>query len=313
MPTPIRLLQPTDDPVLSQVEGLERSINDFAVRLRAQGRSEHTISAYLRDIRCFVRTLPAVDVDSITPTMIDAALIDPSVAFSENGSPKSAATMHRLKAVVRSFFAWAVETGLTGTNPAGHVVTKRLSRTPPKFLPEAEKRRLLKELHDRTNPLARRDRVIFELFLGTGIRIAELVSLDVDDIDLDGKHIRITGKGDVPQVKFLKSSLRTLLRSYLKERRRLASSDCSALFISSRGTRICARQVAQRLSYWLNRAGIARSITPHGLRHTFATHLYARTSDLLLVKRALGHRDISTTEIYTHLADDRLEEALERI
>lgn len=305
MPNPIRLLQPTND--------LQQAIDNFAVRLRAQGRSEHTISAYLRDLRRFVRALPAVDVRDITPAMIDTALSDPALVCSDDGAPKSAATMHRLKAVVRSFFAWATETGLTDTSPARNVATKRLSRTPPEFLTEAEKRRLLKELHDRANPLARRDRVIFELFLGTGIRIAELVSLDVDDIDLDGKHIRITGKGDVPQVKFLKSSLRTLLKNYLKERHRLASSDCSALFISSRGTRICCRQVAHRLGYWLGKAGIARNITPHGLRHTFATHLYARTSDLLLVKRALGHRDISTTEIYTHLVDERLEDAMERL
>ena len=303
MPTPIRLLQPTDD--------LERTIYDFVVRLRAQGRSEHTISAYLRDLRCFARALPSDGMRSITPGMIDAALTDPLVAHSEDSAPKSPATMHRLKAVVRSFFAWTAESGLTETNPAKAVTTKRLARTPPEFLTESEKRRLLKELHDRANPIARRDRVIFELFLGTGIRLAELVNLDTDDVDIDGKHLRITGKGGIPQVKFLKSSLRTLLRGYLQERRRLASSDSNALFISSRGTRLCCRQVAQRLVYWLDKAGIARNITPHGLRHTFATHLYARTSDLLLVKRALGHRDISTTEIYTHLADDRLEEALE--
>jgi len=305
MPTPIRLLQPTDD--------LERSIDNFTIRLRAQGRSEHTISAYMRDLRCFARALPAARVADVTPAMIDAALTDPAVAFSENGSPKSAATMHRLKAVVRSFFAWAAETGLSETSPAKAVTTKRLSRTPPEFLTEAEKRSLLMELHDRANPLARRDRVIFELFLGTGIRIAELVNLDIDDVDLDGKHIRIIGKGNVPQVKFLKSTLRTLLRDYLKERRRVVTSECTALFPTARGTRLCDRQIAQRLKHWLDAAGIAKHISPHGLRHTFATHLYARTSDLLLVKRALGHRDISTTEIYTHLADETLEDALERI
>ena len=180
-------------------------------------------------------------------------------------------------------------------------------------LDQAEKRRLLKELRDRTNPLAARDRVIFELFLSTGIRLSELASLDVDDVDLDGKHIRVVGKGSVPQVKFIKSSLRTVLRAYLAERRRAADGDCRALFISSRGTRLCGRQIALRLTHWLGRAGIARRITPHGLRHTFATHLYAKTSDLLLVKRALDHRDISTTEIYTHLADEALEEAIERL
>jgi integrase/recombinase XerC len=172
---------------------------------------------------------------------------------------------------------------------------------------------LLKELHDRSNPLARRDRAIFELFLGTGVRIAELVSLDIDDVDLDGKHIYITGKGGIPQAKFLKSSLRTLLRSYLKERRRLIGSEVTALFVSSRGTRLCCRQIAQRLAYWLGKTGIQKNVTPHGLRHTFATHLYASTSDLRLVKEALGHIHISTTEVYTHLVDNALEDAIERL
>ncbi len=305
MPNPIRLLRPTND--------LELAIDDFAVRLRAQGRSEHTISAYLRDLRCFAQALPDVELADITPAMIDAALTNSAVACSENGSPKSAATMYRQKAALRSFLAWTAQTGLIQSSPAISVTTKRLPRKPPKFLTEPEKRRLLKEVHDRTSPLARRDRVIFELFLGTGIRIAELVNLDIDDVDLDGKHVRIIGKGGVPQVKFLKSSLRTLLRGYLKERRRLTSSDVTALFISSRGTRLCCRQVAQRLAYWLGKAGIQKNVTPHGLRHTFATHLYAATSDLLLVKRALIHRDISTTEIYTHLADSALEDAIERL
>ena len=305
MPNPIRPLQPSSD--------LEQAIDSFAVRLRAQGRSELTISAYLRDLRCFAHALPSVGLPDITPAMVNAALNDPTVTHSESGSVKSAATMYRLKATLRAFFAWAAETGLVESNPARSIIVKRLLRRPPPFLTEAEKRRLLKELRDRTSPLARRDRVIFELFLGTGIRISELVRLDIDDVDLDGKHIYIVGKGGIPQAKFLKSSLRTLLRGHLKERRRLADAEVTALFVSSRGTRLCCRQVAQRLAYWLGKAGIAKNITPHGLRHTFATHLYARTSDVLLVKRAIGVSNVSTAEIYTHLVDEQLEEALERI
>ncbi|MHB0998515.1 MAG: tyrosine-type recombinase/integrase [Armatimonadota bacterium] len=141
--------------------------------------------------------------------------------------------------------------------------------------------------------------------------ISELVNLDIDDVDLDSKHIRIIGKGGVPQVKFLKTSIRTLLRTYLKERTKQSPSNIRALFLSSRVDRISNRQVAFRLSYWLSKAGITKNITPHGLRHTFATTLYSNTSDLLLVKRALGHRDISTTEIYTHLVDSTLEDAIE--
>ncbi|MHB9038628.1 MAG: tyrosine-type recombinase/integrase [Armatimonadota bacterium] len=305
MPNPIRLLQPTS--------GLDQAIDQFAIRLRAQGRSELTISAYMRDLHCFARALPDVDLADITPAMVDTALTDPSVTISENGRPKSAVTMYRLKAAVRPFFTWATDTGLVNLNPARSVTTKRLTRKPPKYLTESEKRKLLKELHDRANPLARRDRVIIELFLGTGIRIAELVNLDIDDIDLDGKHISIIGKGGIPQVKFLKSSLRTLLRSYLKERRRLTGSECTALFVSSRGTRLCCRQIAQRLAYWLRKTGIQKNITPHSLRHTFATHLYAATTDLRLVQEALGHLHISTTEIYTHLSNNTLEDAIERL
>lgn len=303
--------------LLPEPHTIQLAIDGFAIRLRAQGRSEQTVSAYLRDLELFASALdrlyPGNDLRDVSPTMIDAILADPAVAFSPEGLPKADATMHRMKAALRSFFSWAHETGLTLENPARSVVTRRLSRRLPEYLTEAEKRRLLKELHDRTSPLARRDRAIFELFLGTGIRLSELVSLDIDDVDLDGKHIRITGKGGVPQVKFLKTSLRTLLREYLIERKRNTTDDCRALFTSSRGTRLCARQVAQRLKAWLDKAGIEKHISPHGLRHTFATHLYASTSDLLVVQRALGHRNISTTEIYTHLVDEALEDALERM
>lgn len=297
-------------------ESLERAVLAFGRRLEAEGRSPNTVSAYLRDLRTLAGVLaarrPGLTLERVTSTMLDEALTDPAVTTTPDGTPRSAASLHRFKAAVRSFFAWAEETGLVAENPARSVTLRRLPRTPPVFLTEAEKRRLLKELRDRSSAVARRDRVIVELFLGTGIRLQELVSLDVDDVDLDAKHLRIRAKGDVPQVKFLKSNLRSLLRRYLAERRRQGTAD-PALFLSNRGSRISARQVANRIKFWLAKAGIDKDIGPHGLRHTFATHLYAATSDLLVVKRALGHRDISTTEIYTHLVDGALEEALERL
>jgi len=311
---------PTNMPairLLPEPDTIQQAIDGFIIRLRAQGRSEQTVSAYSRDLELFASTLgrlyPGIELDDTTFSTIDAVLTDPSVALSPEGLPKADATMHRTKAALRSFFSWAHKAGLTHENPAKSVATKHLSRKPPEFMTETEKRRLLKELHDRSNPLARRDRVIFEVFLGTGIRLSELVNLDIDDVDLDAKHIRVLGKGGVPQVKFLKTFLRTLLRDYLKERKRIATGDCRALFVSSRGTRLCARQIAQRLKRWLDKAGIGKRISPHSLRHTFATHLYANTADLLMVKRALGHRNISTTEIYTHLVDQELEDALERL
>ena len=297
-------------------EFLERAVRAFGRRLEAEGRSPNTVSAYLRDLRTLAGVLaarrPGLTLDRVTSAMLDEALTDPAVTTTPDGTQRSAASMHRFKAAVRSFFAWAEETGLVQENPARSITLHRLPRTPPVFLTEAEKRRLLKELRDRSSAVSRRDRVIVEVFLGTGIRLQELVTLDIDDVDLDAKHLRIRAKGDVPQVKFLKSNLRSLLRRYLAERRRQGTAS-AALFLSNRGTRISARQVANRIKLWLAKAGIDKDIGPHGLRHTFATHLYAATSDLLVVKRALGHRDISTTEIYTHLVDGVLEEALERL
>lgn len=276
----------------------------FLTKLTVDSRSKHTVSAYQRDLARVFETLeslrPVLTIADVTPGLLDQALA-------------AAASLHRLKAAVKAFFAWARDNGLVAENPARSLRLKRLPRKPPSFLTQTEKRKLLKELRGHNAPADRRDRVIFEVLLGTGIRLGELVGLDLDDVDLDAKHLRVRAKGNICQVKFLKTDLRSLLRAWLNERRRLASAEERALFLSNRGTRITPRQVARRLEDWLVRAGIAKRLSPHGLRHTFATHLYDATSDLLVVQRALGHRDIATTEIYTHLVDSRLEEALERL
>jgi integrase/recombinase XerC len=252
-------------------------------------------------------------IDSVTSGMIDEALTSPEVMLSARGGARSRASMHRFRAAVRSFFSWAEQNGLVRKNPAASLALHRLPRNPPRFLTEAEKCRLLKELRGRSSPAACRDRVIIELFLGTGIRLQELVDLDIEDVELDTKHLRVCAKGGVPQVKFLKSNLRSLLRSYLKQRRWWAHSECQALFLSNRKQRLCERQVARRLQHWLEASGIDKKLSPHSLRHTFATHLYGRTGDILVVQRALGHRDLSTTLVYTHLVDSQLENALERL
>lgn len=288
----------------------------FLTKLTVDSRSKHTVSAYQRDLARVFETLeslrPVLTIADVTPGLLDQALAAPAIVNTARGQ-RSAASLHRLKAAVKAFFAWARDNGLVAENPARSLRLKRLPRKPPSFLTQAEKRKLLKELRGHNAPADRRDRVIFEVLLGTGIRLGELVGLDLDDVDLDAKHLRVRAKGNICQVKFLKTDLRSLLRAWLNERLRLTSAEERALFLSNRGTRITPRQVARRLEDWLVRAGIGKRLSPHGLRHTFATHLYDATSDLLVVQRALGHRDIATTEIYTHLVDGRLEEALERL
>ena len=301
--------------LLPMPKPFEQAVEAFARRLAAEGRSPNTISAYLRDLRQLSEVLlerhPGLTLGHVSSALLDEALTSPAVVNSATGTPRSPASLHRFKAAVRSFFAWAEETGQVAENPARSVTLRRLPRATPTFLTEAEKRRLSKELRGSSSKLARRDRLIIDLFLGTGIRLRELVNLDIDDVDLDAKHLRVRAKGGVPQVKFLKTTLRSLLRLYLTERRRQGNGECSALFLSNRGSRLSAGQVANRVKHWLRKARISKRISPHGLRHTFATHLYSRTGDILVVQRALGHRDLSTTEIYTHLVDDALENALE--
>lgn len=288
----------------------------FCARLSAEGRSLATIAAYRRDLALVARVAgelaPGIVCRVVTAGLLDQVFSAGAVIESERG-PRSAASLHRMKAAVRAFFAWAVEAGVVEDNPARSIRMHRLPRKLPVFLTTAEKKRLLKELKGRTDFSALRDRAMIEVLLGTGIRLGELAALDMDDIDLDAKHLRVRAKGNVPQVKFIKTDLRTLLRRYLAERRRHGRPQMEALFLSNRDGRLCQRQIANRIAHWLRKAGIEKELTPHGLRQTFATHLYGATNDLLVVQRALGHRDVSTTQIYTHLVDGQLEAALERL
>lgn len=294
----------------------EQAIEAFCGQLRADQKAEGTIAAYRRDLRTLTAVLAehahGVGLSQITSTHLTGCFLD-SRLLTFKGQPKSDASIHRLKSSTKAFFSWCQVNGLCNSNPARAIKTHRLSQRPPKFLTLAEKKALLKEVRGWKDFPSFRDRAMIEVFLGTGIRLSELCNLNVSDIDLTSKHMRIKAKGNNYQIKFLKTDLRILLKKYLAQRSREVSQSEEAMFLSNRGCRISVRQVANRIAYWLQKAGIDKNLTPHSLRHTFATHLYSATNDLLVVQRALGHRDISTTQIYTHLVDDQLEDALERI
>lgn len=292
---------------------IDQALGAFCTHQRTQGRSEKTIAIYAHDLRQVFTRLDVTHVTDITTARLTAILSDPTITISPAGTPKAPATLNRGRAAIRAFCAWAFDAGHLTENPALGIHLQRAPRTPPAFLTDTEVRRLVKCLTSRHSEMAKRDRALIETFLATGIRLQEMVALDIGDVDLDAKHLHIRhAKGGRPQVKFLNTHLRGVLRGYLQWRKKQGES-CSALFISQRGTRLSPRQVGYRFEHWLKEAGIEKDITPHGLRHTFATRLYSRTGDLLVVQRALGHRNIATTEIYTHLADGTLEEALERL
>lgn len=295
---------------------LTAAISAFCAHLAADKRSPATIRAYQADLANFARIAQIKNICDIRTDFTVGTLttiIESTEISQAKGKIRSDAALHRLKAAIRTFFTWACDTGIIDSNPASKIKMYRLSRKPPVFLTFSEKKDLLKELKNHSNFSDFRDRVMIEVLLGTGLRLSELANLNIQDIDIVTKHIRIKAKGNIYLVKFIKTDLRVLLRRYLVERERNGPTGCEALFLSNRNARLTDRQIANRLQYWLKKAGIQKHITPHGLRHTFATHLYSATNDLLVVQKALGHRDISTTQIYTHLVDGRLEEALERL
>lgn len=295
---------------------METCLENFCNHLQASQKTPGTIAAYRRDLWQVAGVLeslfPELDIDQYTGQHLEQAILDDRIAKS-GSAPRADASLHRFKSVIRSFFAWANESGACASNPARAIRTHRLTQAPPQFMTVSEKRTLLKELRSHSDTQAMRDRVMIEILIGAGIRIGELSQLNQDDVDLVSKHLRIRAKGNIPQIRFLKTDLRILLKRYLELRRRLSSCSEQALFLSSHGSRLSVRQIANRIGFWIHKVGINKPLTPHSLRHTFATHLYSATGDLLVVKKALGHRDIATTQIYTHLVDDQLEAALERL
>jgi len=214
---------------------------------------------------------------------------------------------------LKAFFTYLVKTGALATSPARLLRARRADRPLPEILTFDEKRRLLKAASDARGDRARRDHMILDLVLHTGIRLDSLVMLDIEDVRLAEKHLvvrRLKGGGETR--KFLRVALRRHLDDYLRWRMAL-SVECPALFLSNRDLRLSGRQVERLVAHWLAAAGIEKAITPHGLRHSFATQLYERTRDLLAVQRALDHRHVSTTQVYAQVSDDALEAGLERL
>lgn len=278
-------------------------IDQFLEHLTAEGKSANTIQAYRRDL-CRLEEMSQVPISTMTPDGFSFLL-----ARMRQNEGLSPSTVNRVLSSAKSFFRWAVEAEKINADPTVKVRTKRVEQAPPVYLDKAEKNRLLKELRMSKEPHALRDLAIFQLMLGTGIRLAEAVGLDVGDID--EKHITVTVKGGKVQKKFLASSVRDVLKRYLKER--LSAADDSPAMFLGRNGRISHRQVQNRLDYWASRAGIQKQVTPHVLRHTFATELLTGTGNIYLVKEALGHASVETTAIYAHLSDSALESAIEAI
>ena len=292
---------------------LSTAISQFLTRLEAEGKSPNTISCYRRDLKtlaAFTGDLPAAD---ITEDLLARFLLSDAVTKTHTGAPRGQASIGRIKACLKSFGRFVASVGATGRDPATWIKVKRHQRSAPKYLTPQEVKVLLKAVASRKGATAQRDLIMVKLFLGTGIRLAELVGLDIADVRLDDKKLTLKHvKGGHSQERFLNTDLRRALRKCIRDRKKVLT-DSDALFLSNRNTRISTRQVQERMKLWLRWAGLDGKITVHGLRHTFATNLYSRTHNLLLVSKALGHAQVATTQVYAHIADEELEDALEAL
>jgi integrase/recombinase XerC len=228
----------------------------------------------------------------------------------------SAATMARKIATLRSFYKWAERRGLADTNPMTLIRTPRQSKRLPKAISVEQIERLL-AAPDQSDVLGLRDRAMLETLYSTGIRVSELVGLEVDDIDLPGEALKVRGKGKKERIVPLGSHALASIARYVERLRgdtRFAPAWADGkprrpLFVNKHGGRLSSRSVRRKLDKYLKQVGLDPTISPHTLRHSFATHLLDNGADLRSVQELLGHQSLSTTQVYTHLTTQRLQTA----
>ena len=236
--------------------------------------SPKTIGAYRADLELLLEFLgEPFDIRGLTVQIIHEFFNSEVVRRGRSGKQRAATSINRTKAAIKSFCKYLVLTEVLPNDPARAITIKRAERKSPSTLTDAERKRVIREVRARKGNLALRDRTILEVFLATGIRLSELANLDIADVDLDGKHVAITAKGNREQTKFLNSHVRTILRKYLRWRT-AQPAETTALFLSNRDSRLSTRQIQKRFTQWLGWAGITRpNLSIHSLRHTRRAYL----------------------------------------
>ena len=297
------------------------ALADDFVRAAAAERdlSPHTISAYRSDLRDFAEWAGRSDHHELGK--IDRTLIRRYVSYlaERRYARRSVA---RKASAIRSMLNWAVARGLLAASPAADVQAPKLDKPLPKVMKQAAAARLC-ELPPDDEPIGMRDRAILELLYGSGVRVAELCALDLDDVDLAHAAMQVTGKGRKQRRLPISAPAREALVRYVKEARPqllAAGRQGSAaethlkghpVFLNTRGRRLGPRGVRAMITRYLTADG-GPHVSPHTLRHSFATHLLDGGADLRAVQELLGHESLATTQIYTHVSTERLRAVYEQ-
>jgi tyrosine recombinase XerC len=281
---------------------MERYIEKFIRYLEIEKNySRHTILNYqidLGDFRKFLGEAAIENVDYLALRKYLAILKEKSLGTR---------TVARHLSTLRSFFKFLIREGYLKTNPILSLSSPKLEKHLPSFLTEEEVLRLI-EASLPKNEAGLRDRAILETFYSSGIRISELVGLSLEDMDFIGGIIKVKGKGKKERIVPIGDHAISAVRGYLDKRKKQSE----AVFLNKRGKRITDRGVRGIVAKYLRAAGIRQGVSAHSLRHSFATHLLNRGADLRTVQELLGHANLATTQIYTHLTTDKLKSVYDK-
>jgi integrase/recombinase XerC len=291
---------------------------DYTSYLATQrGLSPHTVRAYVGDVGTLLDSLPAVGADDGVATdlsSLDLAALRSWLA-GQSRRRMARSTLARRSAAARAFTAWLHRTGRLPTDPGLRLLAPRPDAHVPAVLAVDEAAELLEIAATRADdgdPSHLRDHAALELLYATGVRVSELVGMDIADIDLDQRLVRVLGKGGKERMVPFGTPAARAMRAWTSARPRLATpSSPDALFLGARGGRLDVRQVRAMVHQLTALAGV-RDLAPHGLRHSAATHLLDGGSDLRSVQEVLGHASLATTQRYTHISSERLRAAFDQ-
>lgn len=288
---------------------MQEQIDSFIDHLMVQlGYSRNTLAAYRNDLGQFVEHLTAAGVErwaEVGEGGIAAYLLQ------LRDREYSSSTVARKTAAIKRFFRYLAAEGLLRSNPAEQVGTPRVSKKIPRTLGAEDIDRLLAAIREGSGPKALRDLAMIELLYATGMRVSELVSLNLDDLNLASRTVRCFGKGAKERIIPVYPRAAAAVAAYLEEGRLNYQKDREerALFLNPRGGRLTRQGLWLIIKEYVELAGITMAVTPHTLRHSFATHLLAEGAGLREVQRLLGHSNVSTTQIYTQVTDERLRQS----
>ena len=278
---------------------LDSSIKTFLFQL--SDLSENTRSAYQRDLMNLAGFLEQREIK--TWQELGVSELRTYIA-SRHRKGISGRSQQRSLSSIRRFFNFLIDEGLHTSNPADVIKAPKSSRKLPKVLNTDEANTLLEIKSD--DPLAKRDLAMMELMYSSGLRVSELANLDLVDLDLRSAQVHVVGKGNKQRIAPVGTKAIAALRNWLTHRQDFIKDENQAIFLSRNGKRISIRSIQQRFRHWGIKQDLNSSLHPHMLRHSFASHLLESSGDLRAVQELLGHSDISTTQVYTHLDFQRL-------